>query len=185
VLAEGVDKIAEYYYQRKSYPAAIGRYKEIVTKYPDYSRMSDSLYNLAESLHDANNDAEAAIYYARIVSDHPLSDRVPLAKRRLTALNMPIPEANPVALARAQALPHEDKSILGRMFAAFYTKPPVNTRTAAASTAVEEENSTAPTGVRGGTSGGGGTAAGDGSGDFSIDPKVVQPGKQQPVKKLR
>jgi outer membrane protein assembly factor BamD len=184
VLAEGVDKIADYYFQRKSYPAAIGRYKEIVTKYPDYSRMPDTLYYLAESLHDANNDAEAAIYFARIVSDHPLSDRVPVAKRRLTALNMPIPEANPVALARAQALPHEDRSILGRMFAAFYTKPPVSTKTAAASTAVEEENATAPTSVTGGTSGSGNGNGSNGSGEFSIDPKVVQPGKQ-PVKKLR
>ena len=180
VLAEGVDKIANYYYLRKSYPAAIGRYKEVLTKYPDYSRMPDMLYYLAESLHEANNDPEAAIYYARIVTDHPLSDRVNVAKHRLTAMNMPIPEANPVALARAQALPHEDKSILGRMFGAFYHKPPVSTDTAAASSAVEEENATAPTSVRGGTSGSGS----DATGDFNIDSKVVPPGKQ-PAKKLR
>src|SRR5438034_7030993 len=50
VLAQGVDRIADFYYLRKSYPAAIARYKEIMTKYPYYSKMTDALYSLAESL---------------------------------------------------------------------------------------------------------------------------------------
>ena len=178
VLAEGVDRIANFYYLRRSYPAAIGRYKEIMTKYPDYSKMPDALYYLAESLRHSNNEPEAAIYYARVVTDHPLSDRVDEAKHRLMAMNMPIPEANPVALARAQAAPRDDKSIIGKMFGLVRHRPPVSTDTAAASSAAEEEENTAPTSVRGGTSGSGDT------GDFNIDSKVVQPGKP-PAKKLR
>src|SRR5712691_11752378 len=50
VLADGVNKVASFYYLRKAYPAAIGRYKEIMRKYPDYSGMPDNLYYLAESL---------------------------------------------------------------------------------------------------------------------------------------
>jgi outer membrane protein assembly factor BamD len=184
VLADGVDKVADFYYLRKSYPAAIARYKEIMTKYPDYSRMPESLYYLAESLRYNNNQPEAAIYYARIVTDHPLSGRVDEAKRRLTAMNMPIPEANPVALARAQAAtPRDDRGVLGKMIAVFYRRPPVSTETSAASSAAEEEAATAPASVRGGTSGAG-SGSGDGAGDFSIDPKVVQPGRQ-PAKKFR
>src|SRR5437773_5687132 len=178
VLAQGVDRIADFYYLRKSYPAAIARYKEIMAKYPDYSKMPDSLYYLAESLRHSNNEPEAAIYYARIVTDHPLSDRVEEAKHRLTAMNMPIPEANPVALARAQAAPRDERSIIGKMFGLVRHRPPVSTDTAAASSAAEEEENTAPTSVRGGTSGSGDT------GDFNIDSKVVQPGKP-PAKKLR
>ncbi len=183
VLADGVSKVASFYYLRKAYPAAIGRYKEIMRKYPDYSGMPDNLYYLAESLRHSNNEPEAAIYYARIVTDHPLSGRVDDAKHQLTELNMPIPEANPVALARAKAAaPPEDKGgVLGKMFALFYKRPPVSTDTAAASNAAQEEAATAPASVRGGTSGSG---SDDATGDFTIDSKVVPQGKQ-PVKKLR
>ncbi len=179
VLAQGVDRVADFYYLRKSYPAAIARYKEIMTKYPDYSKMPDSLYYLAESLRHSNNEPEAAIYYARIVTDHPLSDRVEEAKHRLTAMNMPIPEANPVALARAQAAPRDERSIIGKMFGLVRHRPPVSTETGAASSAAEAEENTAPTSVRGGTAG-----SGDTTGEFNIDSKVVQPGKP-PAKKLR
>ncbi len=181
VLAEGVDKIASFYYLRKAYPAAIGRYKEIMTKYPDYSRMPDALYYLAESLRHSNNEPEAAIYYARIVTDHPLSERVDEAKQHLTAMNMPVPEANPAALARAQATPRDERSILGKMVGLVRHKSPVSTDTAAASSADEAEENTAPTSIRGGTGGG----SGDGTGDFNIDSKVVQPGGKPPAKKLR
>src|SRR5436305_3275758 len=167
VLAQGVDRVADFYYLRKSYPAAIARYKEIMTKYPDYSKMPDSLYYLAESLRHSNNEPEAAIYYARIVTDHPLSDRVEEAKHRLTAMNMPIPEANPVALARAQASPRDDKGVLGKMFGLFNHRSSVSTETSAASSASEEEAATAPASVRGGTSG-----SGDSAGDFTIEQKV-------------
>ena len=180
VLAEGVNKVGSFYVLRRSYPAAIARYKEIMTKYPDYSRMPEALYFLGESLRHSNNEPEAAIYYARIVTDHPLSERVDDAKHRLAAMNMPVPEANPVALARAQAATHDEKGMLGKMFGLFNRRPPVSTETGAASSAAEPDlETTAPTSVRGGTSG-----STDTSGDFNIDPKVVQPVKP-PVKKLR
>src|SRR5207249_496299 len=135
---------------------------------------------LAESLRHSNNEPEAAICYARIVTDHPLSERVDEAKHRLTAMNMPIPEANPIALARAQAAPRDERSILGKMVGLVRHRSPVSTDTAAASSAAEAEENTAPTSVRGGTAGGG-----DGTGDFNIDSKVVQQPGKPPAKKLR
>src|SRR5215831_871092 len=153
VLAEGVNNVGNFYYQRKAYPAAVARYKEIMAKYPDYSRMSDTLYYLAESLRLNNNEPEAAIYYARIVTDHPLSTRVGSAKQHLTAMNLPIPEPNPVALARAQAgAPPDDRGALGKVISAFIHKSPVSTQTAAASSAAQEEaeaETSATTSVRG------------------------------------
>src|SRR5215470_11698202 len=155
VLADGVSKVGNFYYQRKSYPAAIARYKEVMTKYPDYSRMPDDLYYLAESLRLNDNQPEAAIYYSRIVTDHPLSSRVGSVKQHLTAMNIPVPEPNPVALARAQAeAPPDDKGALGKVISAFIHKSPVSTETAAASSAAQEEaqaETTATTSVRGGT----------------------------------
>jgi outer membrane protein assembly factor BamD len=186
VLAEGVYKIGNFYMLRRNYAAAISRYKEVMTKYPDYSKMPDALYGLAEALRHAGNDEEAAIYFARIVVEHPLSDRVANAKQRLTALNRPIPEPNPVALARAQQTLHDDKSILVKMFGVFKSRPSVPTETSAASSADEATPAanTAPAPVRGGTAPAAGASSGTGGGSntFTIDPSIVKP---EPVKKFR
>ena len=184
VLADGVYSVGNFYMLHRNYAAAISRYKEVATKYPDYSKMPTTLFNLAEGLRHAGNDAEAAIYYARIVTEHPLSDRADDAKQHLTALNQPIPEPSPVALARAQQASHVDKNILGKMFGMFKSRPPVPTETTAASSA-DDGSSTAdaaPAPVRGGTVGAAGASSGGAAGtSFSID--VDRP--PQPVKKLR
>ena len=184
VIAEGVRRIADQYYVRRSYPAALSRYKEVLTKYPDYSKVPYALYNIGEMLHKVNNNGESAVYFARIVSEHPLSDRVEDAKRRLKEFNVPIPDPNPVALARAQLTQGQDRGVFGKMFSMFNRRPQVSGETAAASSAgapqEEPAAEAAPTSLRGGTSNAGGA---NDSGNFSIDPKVVQPGKQQPAKK--
>lgn len=159
VLGEGVYKVANFYYLKKIYPAAADRYKEVLTKYPDYSGSADVLFYLAESLRRNNNEPESAIYYARIVSEHPLSERVDDAKQRLTTMNMPIPEPNPAALARGPQAPHDEKGVFGKIVSMFSRRPSVSTETDAASV----EDGTAEQTDDGG------------SGTFSIDPKVVQP----------
>jgi outer membrane protein assembly factor BamD len=169
VLADGVFKIGNFYLLRKSYPAAVDRYQEILKKYPDFSRAPDALFNLAEAFRHANNP-ESAIYYARIISEYPLSEHVNDAKERLTAMNQPIPEPNPVALARAQQVQRDDRGILRKTFGVFSRRPPVPTDTDAASS---EEQAGEQTDNKDGS-----------SGTFTIDPKVVHPGKA-PVKKLR
>src|SRR5262249_9776095 len=188
VLADGVYGVGNFYMLHRNYAAAINRYKEIAGKYPDYSNMPTALFNLAEALRHAGNDGEAAIYYARIVTEHPLSDRTNDAKQHLTALNQPIPEPSPVALARAQQASHEDRSILGKMFGMFKSRPAVPTETTAVSSADEATSTgdTAPAPVRGGTVGSAGSTSGASATgtSFSIDPKVVD-NPPTPVKKLR
>jgi outer membrane protein assembly factor BamD len=187
VLADGVFGVGNFYVLHRNYAAAISRYKEVMTKYPDFSRMSDTLFSLAESLRKAGNENEAGIYYARLVAEHPLADRVPDAKDRLTTLKMPIPDPNPVALARAQQLPTNDRSILGKMFGMFKSRPAVPTETTAVASPddVESADPTAAP-VRGGTRGTAGTSSGTGSNNnsFNVDPKVVDD-KAEPAKKPR
>jgi len=168
VLADGVFKIGNFYLLRKSYPAAIDRYKEIVKNYPDFSKAPEALFNLAESMRHSNNEPESAIYYARVVSEYPLSARANDAKQQLMAMNVAVPEPNAVALARAQQGQRDDRSILAKMFGMFNRHPAVPTETEAASTQDESGEQT----------------DGKDPGAFSIDPKVVQPGKQ-PAKKPR
>src|SRR5262249_55954690 len=154
--ADHDNAIGNFYMHRKEYAAALSRYKEVVTKYPDYSKMPDTLFHLADSLEHAGNEPESAIYFARIVTEHPLSVRVNDAKRRLAANNQPIPEPSPGALAAKENI-HDEKSMLGKVFGMFKGRPSVPTDTKAASTdAIEGEPAEAPTnGVRGGTSGSG------------------------------
>jgi hypothetical protein len=45
----------------------------------------------------------ASIYYSRIVKEYPLSARVPDAKGKLVAFHVPVPQADPKALAWMQA----------------------------------------------------------------------------------
>src|SRR4029079_15514650 len=103
---------------------------------------------------------------------------------------------SPGAVARAQELAlvrAEDRSILGKMFGMFKSRPPVPTQTTAASSAADSssDGDSAPAPVRGGTTGAAGspaTSTGDSSGAFTIDPTkptVVKPQTPQPAKKFR
>jgi hypothetical protein len=81
---------------------------------------------------------------------------------------MPVPEPNPVALARAQQELErdDDRSILAKMFGMFSRRPPGSSETGAASSPDQADS---PDGEGGG-----------GTGTFSIDPRVVQPDTQKP-----
>jgi hypothetical protein len=138
--------------------------------------MPETLFSLASALQHAGNEQEAVIYYARIVTDHPLSDRVSPAKQELSLLKQPIPEPNPVALARAQESQHEEPAgVLGKLVAVLRGRPTVSTTTAAASNAAAEEATGDATGpVRGGTAAGSKSGSANDSPSFNIDPKVVQ-----------
>ncbi|MFB3923903.1 MAG: outer membrane protein assembly factor BamD [Terriglobia bacterium] len=103
VLAQGDFKIARYYYSKGAMRAAQSRFQEIADSYPDFSRVDNALWHLGQSLERLRRANEAAPYYARIVTDHPLSPLVEDAKERLTALHQPIPRPTRAMLARAQA----------------------------------------------------------------------------------
>jgi outer membrane protein assembly factor BamD len=159
VLAAGVFGIGNHYFLRRAYPASADRYREVLEKYPDSRLVSESLFLLAESLRRNNNEAESAIYYARLVSDYPVSARVEESKRWLTAMRVPIPEANPVAIANAQARDSNGKGLFERVLSVFTRRPDVSTDTSAASVGDSQESNES-----------------DEDGTFTIDPAVVQPG---------
>ena len=134
VLAEGVLRIANYYETVGSYIAATDRYLEILEKYPDFSQMPETLFRLAETLRANDDEGESILYYTRVIRDHPLAEVVEDATERLAELDQPIPSANPVALARAEAAPEPDgKGLLARMFGLWSRRPDISTDTTAAS----------------------------------------------------
>lgn len=91
ILAQGDYKIAQYYYAKGANRAARSRFEEIADHYPDFSKADSTLWYLGQTLERLKQSDEAVPYYARLITEHPLSPLVSEAKGRLTALHQPIP----------------------------------------------------------------------------------------------
>jgi outer membrane protein assembly factor BamD len=103
-LADGEFKVGFYYYKRGSNFAAANRFTRLVDQYPLYSAADQALWDLGDSYSRLGSrfrtqEGEA---YARIVRDYPLSEYADNAKKKLQELEMPVPEADPKAVARMQ-----------------------------------------------------------------------------------
>jgi outer membrane protein assembly factor BamD len=102
VIAEGEFRVGSFYHTKGSHPAAANRLQALVDHFPLYSQADQALWQLGDSYSRLGprfrNKAGDA--YTRIVRDYPLSPLTEEAKNRLNQLEIPIPEADPVALAR-------------------------------------------------------------------------------------
>ncbi len=111
VLADGYYRVARFYYLKRDYRASAARLVDLTQRYPLYSQSDEALAMLGDvymrakqvskNEDDKNHWADlAGECYTRIVQDYPLSKEASLAKDRLKALGMPVPAADPEALAR-------------------------------------------------------------------------------------
>ena len=101
-LANGEFLVGDFYYKRGANPAAANRLSHVVDQYPLFSHADGALFELGATYERLGprfrkNAGEA---YARIVKDYPLSGLADAAKKKLQELEMPIPEADPVAYNR-------------------------------------------------------------------------------------
>lgn len=103
ILAEGDFRIGYYYYVKGDKRASAGRLLAITKRYPLYSRSDEALWMLGDIFEKSEKKEIASIYYQRIVRDYPLSGRVGDAKGKLVAFGVPVPQADPKALAWMQA----------------------------------------------------------------------------------
>lgn len=103
VVAQGDYKVAKFYFMKGANRAAQSRFQEIADQYPNFSQADDALWYLGQTLERLRKPNDAVPYYARIITDHPLSPLVGDAKARLTAMHQPIPRPTRAVLARAQA----------------------------------------------------------------------------------
>jgi len=125
VLAEGEFETASFYQLRGAYRAARGRFRDIVEKYPNYSRGDLALYGLGQTLERLRVPKEAVPYYSRLVRDFPLSPRAADAKDRLVAMHEPVPKPTKATLARAQAdaARLHSRSLFGKLTTAMASGP--------------------------------------------------------------
>jgi outer membrane protein assembly factor BamD len=103
VLAEAEYRIGSYYYSKGSLVSAANRLQGLTDHYPLFSKADEALWKQGDSytrLGGGRLSSQAAAAFARIVRDYPLSPYVDQAKKRLTSLEQPIPEPDPVQLSR-------------------------------------------------------------------------------------
>lgn len=91
VLAKGDYLVGQFYYQKKSYPAAISRFEDVAKKYPNFTLIDQTYFLLADALQKKGRVDEAATYYGKIASGFPSSSKFNAAKDRLAELQKPVP----------------------------------------------------------------------------------------------
>jgi len=102
VLAEAEYLVGHFQHTKGTQAAAANRFKGLVEQYPLYSRADQALWEEADSysrmgprFRQMEGDA-----LAKLVRDYPVSSLAEQAKKKLTSLEMPVPEADPAAVQR-------------------------------------------------------------------------------------
>ncbi|HEX7284598.1 MAG TPA: outer membrane protein assembly factor BamD [Candidatus Angelobacter sp.] len=123
VLAERQFRIAHFYYLRENLAASQARLESLIDSFPLYSAIDEALYemgllyekeaaslkkqaNLAEATREktaAQFQKHAIDAYTRIITRYPAMSRADDARKRLIALNAPVPEPTAEALAESKA----------------------------------------------------------------------------------
>jgi outer membrane protein assembly factor BamD len=125
ILAQGEFEIARFYFEKHANPAAESRLLEIVNHYPSFSEADKACWYLAQTYEHLKKPKEAVPYYARILTDYPLSPMVPDAKEQLVAMHQPIPQPTEATLARAHADALHDSrlSLMQKIMGTFSSAP--------------------------------------------------------------
>jgi len=130
-LGEGEMRVGTFYHAKGSNPAAANRLARLVDQYPLYSRADEALWELGDAYARMGNNyrRQAGDAYTRIVRDYPLSPYVDGAKNRLKDMELPIPQADPVAYARMKyELEHRTKqSMISKAVNVMSARPNVHT----------------------------------------------------------
>src|SRR5579864_18842 len=127
VLADAEFRVGSLYRAKGSFPAAANRLQGAADQFPLYSRADDALWYAAESYVRMGDrfENQQVTDYTRIVKDYPLSAHAEEAKSKLQAMNRPVPEADPAAIARMKyELENQEKpGPVGRALGIFKQHP--------------------------------------------------------------
>jgi outer membrane protein assembly factor BamD len=181
VLAEGQYRIAYYYYLKGDRRAAAGRLIPLTRRYPLYSKSDTALWMLGDIFEKSERKDVAANYYAQIIKNYPLSNKVPDAKGKLKAFGVPIPQPDPKAvewMTAEQNTPRPHESLIHKPLGILHGGP--DTRTAAAHglpTMEPETDASANSDV---LSGGNRSTMGSGTGKSGVV-LTVKPGEPAPA----
>jgi outer membrane protein assembly factor BamD len=123
VLAERETDVGLYYGSRENYVASIARLETVVDTYPLYSKSDQALIGIGDAfagqahfisiqpnVPGAIKERLRAVYqdraaeaYAKVITRYPMAPHVEDARDRLVAMNRPVPEPTPEAVAENDA----------------------------------------------------------------------------------
>ncbi|CDM64933.1 outer membrane protein assembly factor BamD [Pyrinomonas methylaliphatogenes] len=98
-------QVANFYFDRyaqgkASNPkGAQSRLREIVEKYPNFSRMDEVLFKLGVTYVQEEEPDEAAKFFQQLVRNYPNSEYAEKAREQLETIGAPIPEPDPTRLS--------------------------------------------------------------------------------------
>jgi len=147
VIAEGQFRIAYYYYVKGDRRASAGRLLPLTQRYPLYSKSDTALWMLGDVFEKSERKDIAGLYYAQILKNYPLSKHVDDARGKLKAFGMPIPQADPKALAWMQAeqnVPRPKENLLHRGKGMLHNAPDVDASAHSGTPQMEAESSASP-----------------------------------------
>lgn len=151
VIAEGEFRRGSFYHTKGSHPAAANRLSALANHYPLYSRADEANWLLGDSYSRMGPRfrQRAGEAYSRIVREYPLSPFVDDARKRLTEMELAIPEPDPVAYNRMKyELENRDKpGLTDTAFGMFKRGPNVKTAAKSGSPAMEPLRPTVPVSV--------------------------------------
>jgi outer membrane protein assembly factor BamD len=82
-LADHVFGIGHIYYKMGGYRAAVSRLKEILTEFPNYTKMDKVYYHLGDSYYRWGQEEESIPYFTKLISDFPESKYAGKAKKKM------------------------------------------------------------------------------------------------------
>jgi outer membrane protein assembly factor BamD len=161
-LAEKEMKVAEYYAKKggNGYASSANRANNLVDTYPLYSQADEALWLAADDYNQMGDKYEnlQASMYTRIVRDYPLSIHAEDAKAQLRAMGRPVPDADPVQVARMKfELENRTKrSLMSKLTGPFSDRPDTSLAAKSGNAQMESFKPTIPANVpdtaRGGAS---------------------------------
>jgi outer membrane protein assembly factor BamD len=102
-LAQSDYGVGQFYAERGNYAGAQSRYEEITEKYPYYSAIDETYFQLAQAYEKSLRPDDAAKYYSKIVAGYPFSKYSDEAKSKLAELKKPVPAVDEVLAAQNKA----------------------------------------------------------------------------------
>jgi outer membrane protein assembly factor BamD len=105
-LAEAEFRVG-YFYQRtrQAHRSAIGRYEAILARYPEFDRLDEVLFRLAECLSISGRAPEARPHLARLLEKYPQSSFADSARKLMSDLERSAPGTPPATSPPASSSP--------------------------------------------------------------------------------
>jgi outer membrane protein assembly factor BamD len=181
VLAEGQYRVAYYYYLKGDRRAAAGRLIPLVSRYPLYSKADTSLWMLGDIFEKSERKDLAGAYYSQIVKNYPLSPRAGDAKGKLKDFGVPIPQADPSAVAwmtAEQNAPRPHEKLIRKPLGLLHSGPDVHLAATQGMPTLEPESETPGTDI---LKGGNRSNLGGGGAGTGAVIEVVKPGDPAPA----